>query len=107
MSRDQDLQRAFERVAVARDAIAGVVASVASAQVTLAEAFARADADPLVGRVFAVKVIEVVPGVGKVAARRTLAALDVPDGAALAELAPDRRQRILAAIGALVSPDGI
>jgi len=63
---------AFERAAQARQAIADIISSVRSGDTDLPAAFELADANPLMGRVFAVKVFEAVPGIGKVRARRTM-----------------------------------
>jgi hypothetical protein len=53
------------------------------------------------GRLDPVKVVavaEVVPGVGKVRARRILEALGIADGTRWADLGPDRQRRLAAAL---------
>lgn len=52
-----------------------LVDAVRAGEFDLSRAFAEAAADPFVGRAFAVKVFEVLPGVGKVKARRTMASM--------------------------------
>ena len=56
----------FSLAAEIRGAGEAIVASVRSGEIDLDAAHARADADPHTGRVFAVKVYEAVPGIGKV-----------------------------------------
>jgi hypothetical protein len=69
---DTKQQAAFARAAEARSAIADIIAKVSTGELDLRAAFAAADADPLIGRCFAVKVFEAVPDIGKVRARRTM-----------------------------------
>jgi len=100
-----DLDRAFERAAEARAAIAEIIRAVRSGDIELPEAWERADADPLTGRCFAVKVLEAVPGIGKVRARRTMADIGVDEDVWLAEVPPQARVAIAAAF-ADPDPDG-
>lgn len=92
-----DAAPAFARAAQARAAIADIVAAVRSGEVGLAGAFERADADPLTGRCFAVKVFEAVPGIGKVRARRTMEAVGLDEGVWLAQVGPAERAAVIAA----------
>jgi len=87
-------QRAFDQAAKARDAIADIIDRVRTAELDLLGAFAVADADPLAGRCFAVKVFEVVPDVGKVRARRTMDELGLADDVWLRDVPPDTRLAI-------------
>ena len=84
----------FARAAEARDNARGLVEAVRSGEIDLDEAHRRADAEPLTGRVFAVKVYEAVPGIGKVRSRRTMAALGLDDDVSLASVPPDLRAEI-------------
>ena len=91
---------AFERAAQARQAIADIVAVVRSGDADLSTAFAAADADPLAGRCFGVKVFEAVPGIGKVRARRTMERLGLAEDIWLDQVPVDRRAAIIAAFAA-------
>lgn len=88
--------RAFALAAQARDAADAIIASVRSGDVDLAQAYLNADADPLVGRVFAVKVFEAVPEIGKVRSRRTMADVGLADDVTLAEVPAEARAEIIA-----------
>ncbi|MCH9803236.1 hypothetical protein K0U73_05525 [bacterium] len=92
-----DQTMAFDRASKAREAIAASIAAVRSGEADLSAAFAAADADPLVGRCFAVKVFEAVPGIGKVRARRTMADLGIPEDIWLHQVPADKRAAIIAA----------
>ncbi len=96
-----DQQVAFARAVQARQAIAGVIDGVRSGDVDLASAFLTADTNPLVGRCFAVKVFEAVPGIGKVRARRTMQAFDLEEGIWLGQVPLETR---VAVIDAFVQP---
>lgn len=93
-----ELAAAFERAEAARSAIADIIASVRSGEVDLAAAFAKGDEDELTGRCFAVKVIEVVPEIGKVRARRTMADLDIEEDVWLRDVTADQRSAIITAL---------
>jgi len=84
--RPPELQAAFAWVAQAVAARDQLVSEVRSGELGLVDAFARADRDPLAGRVFAVKVLEAVPGIGKVRARRTMARLGLDEAITMAEV---------------------
>ena len=92
---DQDA--AFARAAEARDAIADIIATVRSGETDLTSAFEIADATPLAGRCFAVKVLEAVPGIGKVRARRTMQELGLDEGIWLAQVPAEARTAVVAA----------
>lgn len=89
-----DWPRAFARAAEARDAAVAIIAQVRSGDLTLEQAYARADADTMSGRVFAVKVLEAVPGIGKVRARRTMEMFDVAEDSTLAGISATARAQI-------------
>lgn len=92
-----DTTAAFDRASTARDAIATIIDSVRSGQADLSAAFAAADADPLMGRCFAVKVFEAVPGIGKVRARRTMDHLELAEDIWIGQVPADKRAAITAA----------
>ena len=55
-----------------RNDIDALIASVVDGSVTLAQVFERSGSDMVCGFVYVVKIAEVVPGIGKVRARRAL-----------------------------------
>src|SRR5579872_3687642 len=71
-----------------------LVAAVAGGAVGLAELASEQGAD----EVKVVVLAEVVPGVGKVRARRVLTALGIPDGARWGDLTPERSAALAAAL---------
>lgn len=92
---------AFEWAASARTAAATIVDRVRSGEITLPEAFEIGDNDALMGRVFAVKVFEAVPDIGKVRSRRTMAAIGLADDITLAAVPPEGRSKIADEFGKL------
>lgn len=95
--------RVFSLAAEIRGAGEAIVASVRSGEIDLDAAHARADADPHTGRVFAVKVYEAVPGIGKVKARRTMADIGLDDDVTLAGVPVDKRVEITARFEAIIA----
>jgi len=93
-----DQAAAFARAAQARAAIAAIVDRVRSGEIDLGAAFDVGDADPLTGRCFAVKVIEVVPDIGKVRARRTMADVGVDEDAWLQDVTAEQRAALITAL---------
>lgn len=89
-----DWSRVFALAAEARDKAAALVAAVRSGEIDLDEAHRRGDADPMTGRVFAVKVYEAAPGIGKVRSRRTMAAIGLDDDIRLVDVPAEARAEI-------------
>lgn len=96
---DTNQLHAFGRAAAARSAIAEIINKVRTGELDLQAAFVAADADPLTGRCFAVKVIEVVPDIGKVRARRTMDAVGMAEDIWLGDVPPAQRDELIAALG--------
>ena len=96
-----DWERAFERAEQARAAIERLVSMVESEELNAEQAFALADRDELAGRTFTIKVLEVLPGIGKVKSRRALAELGIDAEAPIASLSAPDRDRILDAFASL------
>lgn len=86
---------AFAKAAALRQAFEAVIEEVRCGELDLDGAHARADADPLTGAVFAVKVYEAVPGIGKVKARRTMEALGLDEDTTLADVPVTARAGLL------------
>lgn len=89
-----DWSRVFALAAEARDKAAALAAAVRSGEIDLDEAHRRGDADPMTGRVFAVKVYEAAPGIGKVRSRRTMAAIGLDDDIRLVDVPAEARAEI-------------
>lgn len=94
---DLEFDRAVALADDARAAIQSIVERVESGALDLAGAFAAADADELTGRCFAVKVLEAVPGIGKVRARRTMESFGIDEGIWIRDVTPQDRDKVLAA----------
>jgi hypothetical protein len=86
---------ALDKAAVARRKRAEVKEQLKSGRLTLAELFARSDADEMVGKLKVVSMLESLPGVGKVRARRLMEELDISESRRLRGLGDNQRQRLL------------
>jgi len=95
--------RVFALAAAIRSAGEAIVAAVRAGDTDLAEAHAQGDADSNTGRVFAVKVYEAVPGIGKVKARRTMAAIGLDDDVSLGGVPADKRVEISSRFDEIIS----
>lgn len=65
--------------------------------ITLSELLQRADEDDMVAGIQVLKVVESLPGVGKVAARRTMEELGIAESRKLSGLGPQQRKALLEA----------
>lgn len=90
---------ALEKAAEARRVRAEVKMLLKLNRITLAELFERADTDEIVAKLKVVSVLESLPGVGKVRARRTMADLDIADNRRLRGLGANQRAALLDAFG--------
>ena len=86
---------ALEKAAQARQKRAEVKEQLKSGRLTLADLFVRADADEMVGKLKVVSMLESLPGVGKVRARRLMQELDISESRRLRGLGDNQRQRLL------------
>ncbi len=91
--------RVLDELSALRDAITERIARVGDGRLALADALRPADGDDpdaLASRfVYAVKVAEAAPGVGKVRARRALGAVGLGERDRVGDLAPDVRGALL------------
>jgi hypothetical protein len=69
---DEQRQAALKKAAVARRVRADLKEKLKMGSISLSELFALADKDEIVGKMKTVAVLESLPGVGKVKARRTM-----------------------------------
>lgn len=86
---------ALEKAAQARQKRAEVKEQLKSGRLTLADLFVQADADEMVGKLKVVSMLESLPGVGKVRARRLMQELDISESRRLRGLGDNQRQRLL------------
>lgn len=86
---------ALAKAALARKKRAEVKEQLKTGQVTLAELFVLGDADEMLGKLKVVSMLESLPGVGKVRARRLMDELDISESRRLRGLGDNQRQRLL------------
>jgi signal recognition particle GTPase len=86
---------ALDKAAKARQKRAEVKEQLKTGNLTLADLFAQGDADEMVGKLKVVSMLESMPGVGKVRARRLMEELDISESRRLRGLGDNQRQRLL------------
>ena len=96
MASDPARDRALAKAAEIRAVRAEVVAAVADATTTLDQVFDRSAGEPMVADIKILTVLESVPDVGKVRARRILEATGIAESQRIDELDRDARVRLLA-----------
>lgn len=94
MSRGEVLQQ----LAQIRSAMEATIAAVASGDRSVAQVFAVAHEDSSVGFLYAVKVLEADPRVGKVRARRILEDLRLGETTRISELSTEHMASIVAEV---------
>ncbi|HET9691667.1 MAG TPA: integration host factor, actinobacterial type [Acidimicrobiales bacterium] len=93
LSADQR-QAALEKAAVARRQRAELKEKLKMGSINLRELLAQADADETVGKMKVLSVLESMPGIGKVKARRTLEELSISETRRLQGLGEQQRKRL-------------
>lgn len=88
---------ALEKAAAARRARAELKERLKLGSVTLAEVLTQAESDELVGKTKVLAVLESLPGVGKVKARRTMDEIGIADTRRLRGLGTQQREALLKA----------
>lgn len=96
---DEQRQAALAKAAEARRLRAELKDRLKMGSLTLAELLALADADDLVAGIKVLAVLESLPGVGKVTARRTMDEIGIADTRRLRGLGDKQRQALLSAFG--------
>lgn len=86
---------ALDKAAKARQKRAEVKEQLKTGNLTLADLFVQGDADEMVGKLKVVSMLESMPGVGKVRARRLMEELDISESRRLRGLGDNQRQRLL------------
>lgn len=90
-------QAALEKAAEARRVRSDVKNRLKMGSITLKELIDRADEDQIVAKIKVLAVLESLPGVGKVTARRTMEDLGIAESRRLSGLGPQQRKSLLAA----------
>jgi hypothetical protein len=88
-------QAALEKAAVARRARAELKEKIKMGSVTLEELFAQSGGDDIVGKMKVLAVLESLPGVGKVKARKLMEEINIPDTRRVQGLGSHQRQALL------------
>jgi hypothetical protein len=92
-------QAALEKAAVARRQRAEVKEKLKANSLTLAELFEQSDRDEILAKLKVVSVLESLPGVGKVRARRLMQELDISESRRLRGLGRNQREALLKRFG--------
>ena len=88
-------QAALEKAAAARRARAELKEKLKMGSVTLEELFAQSGGDDIVGKMKVVAVLESLPGVGKVKARKLMEEINIPDTRRVQGLGSHQREALL------------
>lgn len=89
-------QAALQKAAVVRRERAELKERLKMGSLTLAELFARAEGDDVIGKTKALTIIESLPGVGKIKARRAMAQIGIAETRRVRGLGELQRAALLA-----------
>ncbi len=92
-------QAALEKAAVARRQRAEVKEKLKASSLTLRDLFDQGDRDEILAKLKVVSVLESLPGVGKVRARRLMQELDISESRRLRGLGRNQREALLKRFG--------
>jgi hypothetical protein len=90
---------ALQKAAEARAARAELKEKLKMGSVTLAEALAKADSNDVIGKLKVVAMLESLPGVGKVKARRIMEDIGISESRRVRGLGPQQRLSLLDQLG--------
>ena len=96
---DEQRRQALVKAAAARRARADIKDELRSESLDLAGLFERADGDPIIARMKVVSVLESLPRVGKVKARRAMEEIGISGNRHLRGLGSRQRAALLARFG--------
>jgi hypothetical protein len=88
-------QAALDKAAEARRRRAELKERLKMGSTTLQELLASADGDDIVGKIKVLVLLESLPGVGKVKARRTMVELGISESRRVRGLGPQQREALL------------
>lgn len=95
-----DVRRAtIERARTIRNEMAEVRVHLASGSLLLADALSTTDQDAAVNRLYVVKLLESLPEVGKVRARRIMGDIDISEKCRVVDLQPNQRALLITKLG--------
>jgi hypothetical protein len=90
---------ALQKAAEARAARAELKEKLKMGSVTLSDALAKADSNDVIGKLKVVALLESLPGVGKVKARRIMEDIGISESRRVRGLGPQQRSSLLAQLG--------
>ncbi len=90
---------ALEKAAAARTARAELKEKMKMGSLTLKEVLERADSDDVIGKLKVLALLESLPGVGKVKARRLMEDIGISESRRVRGLGPQQRQALLDQLG--------
>jgi hypothetical protein len=90
---------ALQKAAEARAARAELKEKLKMGSVTLSEALAQADSNDVIGKLKVVAMLESLPGVGKVKARRIMEDIGISESRRVRGLGPQQRLSLLDQLG--------
>jgi DNA uptake protein ComE-like DNA-binding protein len=90
---------ALKKAAEARTARAELKEKLKMGSVTLSEALAKADSDDVIGNMRVLAMLEALPGVGKVKARRLMEDIEIAENRKVRGLGPKQRTALLEQLG--------
>lgn len=89
----------IEKARAMRAEMAEVRVRLASASLSLAEALSNKNRDAAVNRLYVLKLLESLPGVGKVRARRVMSDIGIAEKLRVSELGANHRMTLLKEFG--------
>jgi hypothetical protein len=92
---DESRRKALEKAAEARRVRADLKQQLKAGEIDFAEVLRRADADEVVGKTKVSAVLEALPKIGKVRARKLMDELDISQSRRLRGLGANQRERLL------------
>jgi hypothetical protein len=90
---------ALQKAAEARTARAELKEKLKMGSVTLSEALGKSESDDVIGKLKVVSLLESLPGVGKVKARRIMEDIGISETRRVRGLGPQQRQALLEQLG--------
>ncbi len=96
---DEQRRAALAKAAEARRVRAEIKEKLKMGSTSLRELLQQADGDEMVGRMQVLSVLESLPGVGKVKARRAMEEIGIAESRRLQGLGPQQRTRLLETFG--------
>ena len=90
---------ALKKAAEARTARAELKEKLKMGSVTLADALAKSDSDDVIGNMRVLAMLEALPGVGKVKARRLMEEIEIAENRKVRGLGPKQRGLLIQQLG--------